>query len=426
MSKNIDKALPELLEAGVITPEIAQKIQQYYDLRKTPPANRLFVIFGILGAVLVGLGLILIVAHNWDNLGKSLKTFFAFLPLAIGQFLVGYTLLKKHDQQAWTEATAAFLFFAVGACLSLVSQIYNIPGKTADFVLSWMILVLPLVYLMRSSFVSLFYIIGITYYTIDMGYWNYLSKAPYPYWLLFSAIIPHYYWLYRKRPTSNFMTFHNWILPLSLIIALGTFIEEHVNLMCIAYGALFGILYQIGQLNFLKTQKRRSNGFLVLGSMGLVILLLISSFTFFWDEMHFIHDGLGSAELFLSLVLLCLATGLLIFNYKKTANGFMDIAFLIYTLIFVLSYYYSPLGMILVNLLLFTIGITYIRKGGAEENLGILNYGLLIITALVLCRFFDTYFSFILRGILFLLVGGAFFAVNYWFINKMKTQSNEV
>lgn len=426
MNKNWLKALPELIEAGIITPEIAQNIEQYYDQKKQPNANRLFVIFGILGAVLIGLGLILIVAHNWDELPRSSKTILAFLPMLLGQFMVGYTILKKHEDQAWTEATSAFLFFAVGACISLISQIYNIPGKTSDFVLSWMVLCLPIVYLMRSSLVSLLYIIGITYYTVEMGYWNYRSETPYPYWLLFSAIIPHYYWLYRKKPESNFMTFHNWILPLSLVISLGTFTVVNGYMMFIAYAGLFGLLYQIGQLNFLKTQKRRSNGFLVLGSLGLVILLLISSFVDFWNDMFFIGDAVGSLEFYLSIPLLILASLLLFFNYKKTESSLMDYAFLIYTFIFILSSFYNPMGMVLVNIFLLIIGLVYIRKGGKEENLSLLNYGLLIITVLVICRFFDTYFSFIIRGILFLLVGFAFFAVNYWFIKKMKTKTHEV
>lgn len=425
MNKNISKALPELVEAGIISEETAQQIEQFYAGQKPENTNRLFVIFGILGAVLAGLGLILIIAHNWDQMPKTVKTFFAFLPLILGQVLAGYALLKRSDEKAWTEATSAFLFFAVGACISLISQIYNIPGKTADFILSWMILALPIVYVMKSSLVSLFYIIGISAYTIEMGYWNYRSEAPHIYWLLFSAIIPHYYWLYRKAPGSNFMTFHNWILPLSLIVALGTFTERYAEVMFVGYAGLFGILYQVGQLNFLKTQKRRSNGFLVLGSLGMIILLLIPSFNTYWSGMPYIGDALNTREFYLSILFVLFASALLFYNYKRVKPGIMDYSFLIFTLIFFIASFYTPIGMILVNILLILIGITYIRKGGAEENLGILNYGLLIIIVLVTCRFFDSYFSFVIRGLLFLAAGIVFFVVNYQFIQKTKTQTDE-
>jgi len=41
---------------------------------------------------------------------------------------------------------------------------------------------------------------------------------------------------------------------------------------------------------------------------------------------------------------------------------------------------------------------------------------------LIICRFFDTNLSFVLRGLLFVLVGLGFFAMNYWMIRKRKQQ----
>ena len=120
---SILKDLPELIKAGVISKDTAANIETYFKNKNGPTTNKLFVVFGILGAILVGMGIILIIAHNWDELSRSLKTFFAFLPLLIGQFFCGFALLKKPDSAAWRESTSAFLFFAVGASISLVSQI---------------------------------------------------------------------------------------------------------------------------------------------------------------------------------------------------------------------------------------------------------------------------------------------------------------
>jgi hypothetical protein len=69
---------------------------------------------------------------------------------------------------------------------------------------------------------------------------------------------------------------------------------------------------------------------------------------------------------------------------------------------------------------LLALGVLYIRKGIRQDHLGILNYGLLIITALIICRFFDTKWSFILRGILFVMVGIGFFIANYQMLQKRK------
>ena len=147
---SILKDLQNLVEADIITEDIADDIRKFYQNKSSPPSNRLFIVFGILGAILVGLGIILIIAHNWNELSRFTKTCFAFLPLLIGQILCGYTLLKKRDSIAWREGSSVFLFFSVGASISLVSQIYNIPGDLSSFLLTWMLVCLPIVYIMRS------------------------------------------------------------------------------------------------------------------------------------------------------------------------------------------------------------------------------------------------------------------------------------
>ena len=91
---NISKDLKELIDANVISTEAADKIDSYYKSKESTSANKLFIVFGVLGALLVGLGVILILAHNWDNLSKIVKTTLAFIPLIIGQLLCLFTLLK--------------------------------------------------------------------------------------------------------------------------------------------------------------------------------------------------------------------------------------------------------------------------------------------------------------------------------------------
>jgi hypothetical protein len=79
-----------------------------------------------------------------------------------------------------------------------------------------------------------------------------------------------------------------------------------------------------------------------------------------------------------------------------------------------------PIAVVLDNLLLFALGVFTIRNGIKRNHLGILNYGLLIITALVISRFFDSDLSFVSRGLLFISVGVGFFVVNYQMLKKRK------
>ena len=322
----LQKDLNELIEAQIISPEIAGRISDYYQRKHPESNNRLFIAFGILGAILVGLGIILILAHNWDNLSRPVKLLFAFLPLVAGQVMCGYTILRKPESIAWREGSGVFLVFAVGASIALVSQIYNIPGNLSSFLLTWLLLCLPLIYIMKSSFVSLLYLAGVTWYACETGYGYRPAGTHFYYWPLLLAAFPHYYLLYKNKPESNFMIFHNWLIPLSLIITLGTLTERDGELMFISYISLFGIFYLIGNFTFLKNQSLVRNGYRVLGALGTVILLLFLSFSDSWEGMKRDYDYSNEGEMAKSLfatqefwvaILLTIIAGILLFRQMQ-------------------------------------------------------------------------------------------------------------
>ena len=422
---SILKDIPELIKENIITAETADRIRAYYNNKSGPSTNRLFIVFGILGSVLVGLGLILIVAHNWDELSRSTKTFFAFLPVLLGQILCGFVLINKSESSAWRESTAAFLFFAIGACISLISQIYNIPGDISRLLETWMLLCLPLIYLMRSSITSLLYLTCITWYA-TLSYWSLSSPSHHFYWLLLLGIMPHYYMLYKTKPESNFMIFHNWFIPLSLIISLGTVAEGTEELLYIAYISLFGLFYLTGNLDFFTRQKTRNNGYRILGSMGTILLLLTLSFDWIWEELRSeqfqLNDIMRTPEFVVAMIISLFASIVFYLHQKnRPLNEIKPLmpVFIFFIVAFILGMS-SPVAVVLINLFILAIGILTIRNGARQDHLGILNFGLLIITALVICRFFDTDLSFVIRGILFVLVGAGFFAANYWMLKKRR------
>lgn len=415
--------LQELEKAGVISKDTATRIESYYKGRNDTSTNKLFLVFGVLGAILVGLGIILIIAHNWDELPRGLKTGAAFLPLLVGQALCSFTLLKKHQNVVWKESSAVFLFFAVGASIALISQIYNIPGDLSSYLLTWMILTLPLVYVMRSSMVSLLYIIGITYFASETGYWDYPTDSPYVFWLMLAAIVPHYYLLLKKSPHSNFVRFHNWFVALSLTVVLGTFSKQMDKLMFLAYTSLFGLFYLFGTSKFLPDRTTK-NAYTLLGSLGTVIILLILSFNEFWEHLikkdMFLSEISVAPEFIITIILTVLA---MVFVYERFKSSSIksispfSVAFLLFIPVFFIGTF-SPIAVFLINFLVFAIGILTIRAGSKQNHFGILNYGLLIIAALIVCRFFDTDLSFVIRGLLFISVGVGFFFANYRMIQK--------
>jgi len=368
------------------------------------------------------------VAHKWDEFSRPLKTFFAFLPLVIGQIGGGYALLKKKKSLAWREIAAAFIFFALGATISLISQIYNIPGNLSEFLLTWMLLAFLLIYVMPSGTAALLYLGGITYYGMEAGYWQFPKTEPYLFWVLLLIALPYYWHLLKNRPRSNFTLFHNWVIPLSVIICLGTLAKDSIQLMFIAYFSLFGLFFGIGNTTYFKTKKWYNNGFRISAVLGMIILLLILSFDSFWKDL--LKEGLQftwtSPELITCIILSLAAAGLLYWNVLRKEWGaieFPEIIFLLFIATFLIGLSSVTMAVIMINLIVFLLGLDTIRMGSKKNHLGLLNFGLMIITALIICRFFDTDLSFVLRGIIFVCVGLSFFFANYWMLNKKKAEA---
>lgn len=427
-SISIHKDISELQEAGVISDETASRISTYYKEHRSDPGNRLFIAFGILGSLLVGCGIILILAHNWDELSRTTKTFFAFLPLIVGQIACGYSLWARPDGAGWREASATFLTFSIGACIALISQIYNIPGDLSGYMLTWSLLAIPIVYVMRSSMTSLLYLIGITIYAVESN-GRYSGHNELWFWVMILAIAPHYLSLIRSKNNGNFAIFHHWLIPICTTIAVITLEDQQDELLVLVYMCLFSLFYGIGHLPVFSSLKRRSVGYLMIGGLGSVVILLVTSFKDFWNEV--MRGTLTSAELFSSemiafAILFSLST-VIFFRYSKRnldiRNKPIAPVFLLFAPLFFIGYHTS-LVAVAINLIILLVGVRTVRLGSNEDHLGLMNYGLIILTALVVCRFVDTSITFVVRGLLFILVGAGFFVANYSMLKKRKANAS--
>ncbi|WP_431137303.1 DUF2157 domain-containing protein [Psychroserpens mesophilus] len=423
MNSKLIKELPDLVRNNVISQEVATTIEAYYQSQQANSPNRLFTVFGVLGSLLVGLGIILILAHNWDNFSRTVKTGFAFLPLIIGQLVVAFSILK-HKSKTWKEASGTFLFFTIGSSIALVSQIYNIPGDLSAYVLTWVLLSAPLIYLLKSNVLAILHLIFITFYAYEIGYGHYYSnETPWLYLVLLGIAIPHYIQLLKHRTNDNITSLFNWLYPLSVTIVLGTFVKDLSELGFLMYVLLFSVFYNLGKMPFFDTQKLRKNGYLIFGSLGIVVLMLIMSFDSFWyieELVFFAQESYISILLFfVNGVILGLA------YYKKWLQSFnvFQYVFILLSLLYLGGLNLPVLGTVIINILILALGITTIKIGADKVHFGILNYGLFIITALVVCRFFDTNMSFVIRGLLFVGVGLSFFLTNYIMLKKQSSKA---
>lgn len=429
MNASIVKEIQELVSANVISQETADKIVAYYR-NKTTDTNKFTVILSILGACLIGSGIILVIAHNWDGFSRPVKTFFAFLPLAISQLLCLYVILKKKGSVAWGEASATLLFFSVGACISLISQIYHISGSLSSFLFNWMILIVPLVYLLSSYLVALLYISGITWYACMVGYdyGYYADNIPYWYLILLAVLVPFYIKMRRRNPGGNAIRVFNWFVAISFACCFGGFgsFRNNSEMLLIGYVGLFSFYYIIGANDRSPEGKINTNSFLLIGLAGVLTILYIWSFNAVWESASI--DTLLNAFFefpfnYITVLIYSIMVYMAAIRFRHSGwGGFDPVGFsaFVITSTLLLFHNFATIGTLITNLWLLLLGLYYIRKGSQRMHFGILNFGLFIMTVLALLRFFDDSIPFVWRGILFLLTGAGIFAANFILLKKKK------
>lgn len=179
--------LDEWQREGLISESAAQTLRLRYPIE--PEEDRkASVLMGGLGALLVGSGLIAIIAHNWDGFSRAVRLLFAFGPLLVSQCLGAAVLVRNATAETWKrEAVAVFQTMTTGACLLLVSQIYHLSGSWTNFLLCWFLLSMPLAWTHRSSAVTLFVLAASAVWSfgkIDDGAVWYAGPMVYPVFLL--------------------------------------------------------------------------------------------------------------------------------------------------------------------------------------------------------------------------------------------------
>lgn len=121
----LQEELADLVAGGTINEDSAQAIARYYAAKAPPSRNFGFLLLSVVGSALVAAGIILLVAHNWDEFSRPVRSAIAFFPLIATQLLGLAVLARREQSQSWRECVAIFNVAAVGAAISLVSQTYR-------------------------------------------------------------------------------------------------------------------------------------------------------------------------------------------------------------------------------------------------------------------------------------------------------------
>jgi uncharacterized membrane protein len=425
--------LPELVAAGAISSQNAAAIDRHYGPAESR-TNFGFVILATVGAALVGAGIILLIAHNWDDLNRATRTVIAFIPLLLAQALVVFVLMRRDESRAWREAVAVFDVAAVATAISLVSQTYQIQGTFDSFMRIWLILSIPIVYLLRTTLGAILYVIGTVVWLFD--HWTLFGGPQNPnfFWLLLLLVIPYLLMRYRQQRESREFATLAIALALAAIIALG-FTAEYAkaDLGGVGFAGLMTTIYLAG-LRFFPRADERLPAIALLGGIGIGITAIVLSFESTWHMSRQLEWAKRSADANLSLGIevlfplaaVCLAGWALLrkqWRFSLSAAAFPIIAAVAWMITNLCDHINTSTrcsfaAAAFINCYTLWLSIDILARGIRTSSIARANFGLILIAALAVSRFFDSDLSFVARGLGFIAVGAGFLVANVVLFRK--------
>jgi hypothetical protein len=421
--------LPELVASGVLTPEAAAALERHYAAQPPEEPRRTgFILSAILGSLLVGAGIILLVAHNWDFLSRPIRCAIAFAPLVVSQALAIFVLLRRSESAPWRESAAILNVAAIGTAIALVSQTYQIQGDFARFILVWMLLAIPVVYLLRTSAGLAAYFIGTMVWVLSSKTGVFFGVRPNNLWVwpLIFLGLPAFVELVRRNRNGYGMLLASASLALATIFALTRTdqIGAHSFWTC-SFAAFWSVLYLVGVSFFKDWRRTHAHPFVPVAWIYILSLTIFLSFKDSWrtnqwqtavDSVPRHYPDALAVGIQIAWVLAALLLGACTFwkEFRTRVNlAPAALAPVVLVAWGIAKRTKNPLlPSLLLNLFGLVLGLFTLIRGVRAGRIYEANLGMLIIAALAVARFFDSDFEFVVRGIAFIAIGLGFLVTN--------------
>ncbi len=399
----------------IISGQTADVLRQRYS---SSGDNSPITVFAIIGALLIGAGVILIGAKNWYEFPLSIRAIISFLPLLAAQALAVYVLKKRYYSTPWREAVALGVSAGVFAAVALVGQTFHLAGDYGTYLLVCGLLFLPVIYILNAASPLLLY-----YYTIIN--WAALDGeavlAPALGALFLAGLL--YVFISRKNMGSKFqyMVWISAIAGVAVFWVLGFMLEGSILLALMLY---FTLLFSLGGVS--RGIEPITKAISILGAW---IIMMILTYQFAWGYA----DAVGTVWylVFAGAVLISsLYFG--IRSYKGDLLKMLFFTALIVMCSMRLVWNHLELDlwpwdfgfMIASNAVAGLSGVGFIVRGVQKGDLFTMNVGLAAVCLLIVLRFFDVEMDFLWRGIVFLALGVGFLMVNLRIL-KFKKRDKE-
>ena len=435
----LSSEIDQWVSGGVISGDQASRIRALY---QEPPGlmSLGLVVFSSIGAVVVGLGIILLFAHNWHAIPKFGKLSIILGTLAAAH--AGGILAGQRD--GWRRQLSEALFLlgtmAFGAGIWLVAQVYNIDEHFPAGFLIWGLGALAMAWAIQSVPQAIAATILLTIWDGTEMFHFQASMAWAP--VLVAVGLGTLALRLRSAVLTAFV-----LASFSLLLVFhGSFYDGPYGAWADAYAMSVLLVAGAGILGDRFTTEKQRGVLAFFGYGGFFLCSYIRSFRFFGNSLSGprINDfqldpwvgWLGFGYRWLLFAAAIAAFGLLVARWVRGGRGLATIGDWIYPIALIYGefswvsiygaqnripgpYYAGYNGdmgaFVAFNLVCLAVAITGMVRGCRYGNLRQTVLGSLLLSAVVLARFYDMPGSLSTKGVVFIALGAVLFAEGFYY-----------
>jgi len=327
------------------------------------------------------------------------------------------------DSAAWREGCGVFYFLSVGASIALVSQTYHLYNDLAGFLFVWAVLSLPLVYLLNSGAAFAGYLACVVAYTVEVNVMRNAHSWT-PLFLLIAAM-PFYAWHVWKRRESLLVTWLSWALAAAVFIMIFTIFVSNVSF--VSMGVLFVVYYLVSCYWFGGLRGWRAP-FRSIGALGIAVVAVMLTFRDAY-RVHSYSSGWDKGANTMIFLAVAYLAWLLLTAFAMWRRKYFNWAAACFPVLLALLLRMPP-GMggnlaLVMSAYVLLLGVFTLASGIKRDSLLSMNEGVVLIAALVVCRFFNDDYSFVVRGVAFIVIGCGFLAMNLFAVRRRRKRKEE-
>lgn len=374
------------VEKEIITTDQRKQLLMQYKEKESPP------ILPILASILIGIGILTLVASNWSEFENWLR-----LTILIGTMVLFYTvgfILYEKQKYVVGSGLLGLGYITLGAGIFLAGQMYQLQAYNANVFAVWGLVGLVLMLLYKEKF---FYFLTFVVITVGQVYslGNFFAINIYLFLLVLLGL-GHFTYHRPSYVTNVLFSFSTIWMSFALIL------KKEWSIVWI-YGII--LIFSIGAL--LIRQKNNQKGFRHVSLLAGILLTILMVF----DAFNGLKEPTSAFSIIIWFIVLCVYALLL---YKKKEQSYEDL------LLFIPYLIIPNHGDVVALIALFVYSILLLLRGYKEEVKEKVNIGILLFLLSVMIGYSLVAWTFLSKATFFFIGGFLLFILSFLLERKKR------